>query len=99
MNRARIYLVTIAFAVFPFETILLAVLVIIKNYQNVRSAQHHFNIWILQANVPGGYFIFRFPTPPSPRDAQTLRTWLDTLSETLSKAFQGRIPNQSSPGI
>jgi hypothetical protein len=60
MNRARIYLATIAFAVLPFETILLAVLIIIKHYYNVRSAQHHFNIWVLQANVPGGYFIFRF---------------------------------------
>jgi hypothetical protein len=37
MNRAQIYLVTIAFAVFLFETILLAALVIIKYYQNVRS--------------------------------------------------------------
>jgi hypothetical protein len=99
MNRARIYLVTIALVVFPFETILLLVLVIIKRYHNVRSAQHHFNIWVLQANVPGGYFIFRFPTPPSPRDAQTLRTWLDTLGEALSEAFQGRIPNQNSRGI
>jgi hypothetical protein len=99
MNRARICLVTIALAVFPFETILLVVLVIIKHYQNVRSAQYHFNIWILQANVPGGYFIFRFPTPPSPRDARTLRMWLDTLGETISEAFQGRIPNQSPPGI
>jgi hypothetical protein len=99
MNRAQIYLVTIAFAVFPFETILLVALVIIKYYQNVRSTQYHFNIWILQANVPGGYFIFCFPTRPSPRDAQTLRTWLDTLSETISEAFQGCIPNQSLSGI
>jgi hypothetical protein len=99
MNRARIYLVTIALFVLPFETILLLALIIIKHYHNVRSAQYHFNIWILQANVPGGYFIFRFPTHPSPRDARTLRKWLDTLSETVSEAFQGRIPNPSSPGI
>jgi hypothetical protein len=99
MNRAQIYLVTIAFVVFPFETIVLLALIIVKHYQNVRSAQYHFNIWILQANVPGGYFIFRFPTRPSARDARTLRTWLNTLSETVSEAFQGRIPNQSSPGI
>jgi hypothetical protein len=87
------YLVTIAFVVFPSETILLLVLIIIKHYQNVHSAQYHFNIWILQANVPRGYFIFRFPTCPSPRDAWTLWTWLNTLSKIVSKAFQGRIPN------
>jgi hypothetical protein len=95
MNCAQIYFITIAFVVFPFETILLLALITIKNYQNVRSAQYHFNIWILQANVPGGYFIFRFPTRPSPRDTWTLWTWLDMLSKTVSKAFQGCIPNQS----
>jgi hypothetical protein len=89
----QIYLVTIAFVVFPFETIVLLVLIVIKHYQNVRSTQYHFNIWILQANVPGGYFIFCFPTRPSPRDAQTLWARLDTLDKTIREAFQGRIPN------